>query len=202
MHVANKPGPIKTHIISDSTCRTLKNREIVKYADQNQEETTMTYHPNATAKEINHYVKYRLQQDCPDNLIVVACLNDVLHHPSIKDTSPGVPPLDPMEVAKGIINIGKDAQKAGVARICISELIRPKFEIGRLAVEKVNEFLREQCTREGFVLISQGNISRYDLGDAIHVNNFEGTDKLRENVCSQFYTYRPIQSSNFRRDRG
>ena len=79
---------------------------------------------------VNHYVKYHLQQDCPDNLIVVAGLNDVLHHPSIKEPSTDLPPLDPMEVAKGIINIGKDAQQAGVKRVCISKLIRPKFETG------------------------------------------------------------------------
>ena len=99
-----------------------------------------------------------------------------------------------------ILAIGKDAMQAGVARISISTLIRPKFEAGRLAVEKVNSFLRELCRREGFNIIDQSNIWSVDMGDAIHVNWDEGTNKLRNNIYSGLYTFKPTE--HMRRDRG
>ena len=193
---------MKSFIISDSTCRTLKNREFKNYTDPSQESASMSYHPNAEAGEIKHYLKYKLQHDCPDNLVVVAGLNDVLHHPEIKSPSGDISQIDTIDIANRVIDIGKDARQAGVSRISISTLIRPKFEAGRLAVEKVNTHIKQLGRAEGFVIIDQNNIGRSDMGDAVHVNSYEGTVKLRENIFSEFYTYRPSQPLNGRRDMG
>ena len=197
-----KQGLLKTRIISDSTCKLIKNRDLKKHLDPTKEEAVITNHPNAEAAEINHYNHYHLQHDLPDNLIIVAGLNDVLHHPSIRQPSNYQPPIDPIQIAEHVVNIGRNAKAAGVPKISIATLIVPKFMTGRQAVEKVNNFIRDICRREGFNIVDNANITADDLGDAIHVNNSTGNAILRTNICSNFYTYSPAEPHLFRRDRG
>ena len=159
----------------------------------------MTIHPNAEADEINHYSKFQLEPNLPDNIIIVAGLNDVLHHPSMGKEEE-YSKFDPAKIAEKVCRIGLEAKKAGVGRICISTLIRPKFEKGRLAVEKVNSHLRSICRQEEFTIIEQSNIMRSDLHDAIHVNWESGTEKLKNNILAQLYTFVPSEPE-YRRDR-
>ena len=84
------------------------------------------------------------------------------------------PPIDPAEIAEKVMRIGREAREAGVKIICVSTLIRPTFDKGRLEVEKFNTYIRQLSSREGFDMIEQSNIGRADMGDAIHVNRDMG----------------------------
>ena len=187
-----------SYIISDSTCRTVKNRGISTHIDKSQEEVFMTIHPNAEADEIKHYSKYQLQKNLPDNMIIVAGLNDVLHHPSMGRDRDEDEEMDYAKIAEKVGNIGIQAKQAGVGRVCISMLIKPKFEKGRFAVDRVNSHLRQICRNNNFTTIEQSNITRQDLHDAIHVNWEGGTDKLKRNILSELYTYKPNERESRR----
>ena len=49
-----------------------------------------------------------------------------------------------------------------------------------------------------FTTIEQSNITRQDLHDAIHVNWEGGTDKLKRNILSELYTYKPNERESRR----
>ena len=192
---------LKSFIIGDSTCKTLKNRDLQRHIDNNNEKAFISYHPNAEAEQIRHYSKFQLEHNKPDNIIILAGTNDILHHPSMTTQNEYMgPPIDPAEIAEKLMRIGSEAKEAGVKRVCVSTLIRPTFDKGRFEVEKVNTYIRQLSSREGFVMIEQSNIGRADMGDAIHVNWKTGTDKLMQNVFSQLHTYKGPQQ-NYRRDR-
>ena len=126
--------------------------------------------------------KFYIENDLPDNLIVVAGLNDILKEKRERGT------VDCKEVSDRVINIGRMAHNSGVGRVCISEIIKPKFRDCHPFVNEVNELIRLACLSEGFIFISHGNIGLSDLGDNLHVSR-DGNDKLKHNILSQCYTY-------------
>ena len=180
----------KSRIISDSTCRYIKNRTIEEQIDNSQEVGIITNHPNATAEEIGHYLEYHLKNDCPDNLVVVAGLNNVLHQ---KDSGN----INCQDIAQKVINIGRTANQAGVARVCISGLVKPKYRDCHRYINEVNGYIWQKCKSEGFIYIDQSNIGYDDLGDAIHVNGRSGNNKLCANIFKQLYTYTPPISRRY-----
>ena len=183
---------LKSRIISDSTCSRVRKNDIDEMIDQKQEEVQINKFPNAEADEILHYSLYHLEKNCPDNLIVVAGLNDLLHH---KDRANA----DCKSIAEKVITIGKVAREKGVARVCISGLVRPKYYNCQLPTDAINHYLIDLCAREGFIFLNQNNIESSDMGDAVHVGN-HGMHKLRDNIFNGLYTY--SRSNSERRDRG
>ena len=192
---------LKSFIISDSTCRTLKNRELQRQTNKTKEDAFIAYHPNAETGQILHYSKHQLENNKPDNIIIVAGANDILHHPSMNSRNYyDGPQINPAEIAEKIVNIGKQAALAGVQKINIATIIKPIFEKGRIEVESVNALLKQYCRQEGFNIIDLAHIEREDMGDAIHVNWHSGTHKLMNGIFSQLYTYKRLPQQ--RRDRG
>jgi len=183
---------VNSRIISDSTCSKFKTREIEACIDTHQERITTNKFPNAESSEIRHYTKYYLENDCPDNLIVVAGLNDLLHWDGDRENA------NTRQIGESILNIGRDAKALGVYRVCISGLIKPKYGNCHKKVDEINDYLYEGCRREGFVFIDQSNIISEDLGDSIHVVH-SSLYKLKYNVLNHLYTY---VSPHPRRDRG
>ena len=103
------------------------------------------------------------------------------------------------DIAQKVIDIGRTARQEGVARICISALVKPRYRDCHNLVDQVNGHILQKCESEGFIYVDQSNIGHDDLGDAIHVSH-SGNVKLRANIFKQLYTYTP--PSSFRRDRG
>ena len=99
---------LKSRIISDSTCRRIRNRDIEQRIDLKQEKGVINNHPNAEADEIHHYALYHLEKDRPDNLVIVAGLNDLLHTKNRQDA-------DCDAIAQKVINIGRTAREKGYA---------------------------------------------------------------------------------------
>ena len=75
-----------------------------------------------------------------------------------------------------------------MGRVCISEILKPRFRDCHQYVDEVNEYLKIHCQSEGFVYVSQSNIGIRDLGDKLHVSE-HGNIKLKHNIFSQCYTY-------------
>ena len=179
MHQATT-GQMKSLIISDSTCSRIRKNEIDACIDVRQEIVEINKFPNAEAEAINHYSIYPLEKNCPDNVIIVAGLNDLLHHDDRENA-------DCKAIANKVMNIGKMAKEKGVARVCISGLVKPRYYNCLSSTDKINMFLRDMCVREGFIYIDQSNIEPNDLGDGIHVGN-NGLKKLKSNIFKELYT--------------
>ena len=174
---------LKTNILSDSTCRLLNYRDISKVTDTYEEEIELTKYAGATTDKLHHMAKFYMENNMPDNLIVVAGLNDVLKQK--RETRK----VNCEEVTANIINIGITARENGVGRVCISEIVKPKFWDCHEYIDSINELLRQECEFEVFFIISQSNIGQGDLGDNLHVSRESGHDKLKHNILSHCYTY-------------
>ena len=142
---------------------------------------------------MHHYTTYFLEKDKPDNLIIVSGLNDLLHH---KERSTA----NCNEIANNVVEIGREAKRRGVWRICISGLVKPKYDNCRIKVDEINSIISDYCKKEGFVYIDQNNIGRHDMGDMIHVGQ-QGMQKLMDNILNNLHTYKP-PSNQGRGDRG
>ena len=180
---ASSNRKLKTNILSDSTCRLLNYRELSKVTDTFEEEIELTKYAGATTDKLHHMAKFYMENNMPDNLIIVAGLNDVLKQK--RETKK----VNCEEVTTNIINIGITARENGVGRVCISEIIKPKFWDCHDYINKINQLLRQQCEFKGFQIISQSNIGQGDLGDNLHVSRESGHDKLKHNILSHCYTY-------------
>ena len=181
MHMATT-SKTKTTIITDSTCRLITYRDILNATDSREEQIELSKHNGATSDILHHMTKFYLENDLPDNLILVSGLNDILKQKREKQE------VDCKEVADSVINTGKMARDSGVGRVCISEIIKPKYRDDHPYVNEVNDLIRQQCSAENFVFISHGNIGMSDLGDNLHVSR-DGNVKLKHNILSQCYTY-------------
>jgi hypothetical protein len=149
--------------------------------DINQEDIELSKHNGATAAKIHHMSKFYLDNDKPDNMIVVAGLNDILH-----DKRKGK--VNCNDIANRVMDIGRTARSEGVGRVCISAIITPKYRDCHDYVKEVNDILKFACQSEEFIFINQSNIGLSDLGDNLHVSR-DGNDKLRHNILSHCYTY-------------
>ena len=190
---ARVSGPMKSRIITDSTCSRFRHRDVAACINEQQESVVINKYPNAEAKEMRHYATYFLEKDKPDNLIIVSGLNDLLHH---KDRSTA----NCNEIANNVVEIGREAKRRGVWRICISGLVKPKYDNCRIKVDEINSIISDYCKKEGFVYIDQNNIGRHDMGDMIHVGQ-QGMQKLMDNILNNLHTYKP-PSNQGRGDRG
>ena len=159
----------------------MRKEDIKSCIDVSQENVDINKFPNAEADEMRHYASYHLEKDRPDNVIIVSGLNDLLHHPDRENA-------DSKAIGDKVLNIGRLAKEKGVARICISGLVKPRYYNCRSSVDKINAYLRDMCTREGYIFIDQSNIESKDLGDSIHVGN-NGMRKLKANIFKELFTY-------------
>ena len=192
-HLHNaKPSILKSRIIADSTCSRIRKNDIDEIIDTRQEEVSINKFPNAEADEILHYSQYHLVKDCPDNIVIVAGLNDLLHSEDRANA-------DCKLIADKVIKIGRVAREKGVARVCISGLVKPKYYNCRAPVDTINGYLMDNCSREGFVYLDQGNIQASDMGDMVHVGN-QGLSKLRDNIYKGLFTYSSSSANGRDRD--
>ena len=136
---------MKSRIITDSTCSRFRHRDVAACINEEQESVVINKYPNAEAKEMHHYTTYFLEKDKPDNLIIVSGLNDLLHH---KDRSIA----NCNEIANNVVEIGREAKRRVVWRICISGLVEPKYDNGRIKVDEINSIISDYCKKRGVCL--------------------------------------------------
>ena len=172
----------KTNILSDSTCRLFNFREISRHVNMQGEEVDLTKYAGATVEKLNHMAKFFIENNKPDNLIIVGGINNIMNDRREKKNT------DAISLAEGILNIARFATQNGVGRVCVSELIKPIFVNTHRLIDEVNNLLSIGCTREDFVLIDQSNIGRDDLTDHIHVSQ-SGNQKLKHNVLRNCMNY-------------
>ena len=97
---------MKTLIISDSTTQLIKYNDITSSTDTEQEQVVLSKHNGATADILHHMSKYYIDLDTPDNIIVVAGLNDILN-----ETRDGQQP-NCRNIANMVIDIGRTSRDA------------------------------------------------------------------------------------------
>ena len=177
---------MNSRIFTDSTCAKFKQRDVGARLDETQETVKINKFPNAEAQEMLHYLKYYLEKDKPDNLIIVTGANDLLHHRDRFNA-------DSRKIAEDMIQLGREAKKNGVWRTSIAGIIKPKYENCKAKVDEVNHLVKELCQKEGFHYIDQSNIVARDLGDMIHVGQ-HSMNKLMNNIGKHLHTYRALPS--------
>ena len=158
-------------------------REISEVTNPKEEEIELAKYSGATADKLHHMAKYFTDTDTPpDNMIIVAGLNDVLN--DRRKTKY----VNCREVSNKVMNIGRTARSNGVGRVCISMILKPRFKDCHRAIDDINNLLHISCRNEGFIFVNQSNIGLSDLGDNLHVSH-DGNQKLKHNILSQCFTY-------------
>ena len=170
----------KTVLISDSVCRSIRNRDIKMSIDRRSETSITSKHPGATANQIKHYNDYFLKEEKPNRVIISAGLNDLLYE---RDGN-----IE--EIVDRVVDIGKRAKESGVSDIFILGLYKPEEYVN---IKDFNSFLMEKCTEYNFGFVPNSNIELGDLFDGLHVNNKSGNKKLKHNIlqCFKTYNYNP-----------
>ena len=158
-------------------------REITEVTDPHEEEVELTKYSGATADKLHHMAKYFIETNPPDNMIIVAGLNDILND-SRKNRS-----VNCAEVSNRVMGIGRTAKDKGVARVCISEILKPRFKDCHQAINDTNHLIRIACQKEGFTFVNQSDIGLSDLGNNPHVSRGGNLKLKHNNILSQCYTY-------------
>lgn len=132
---------------------------------------------------INHYTNFTLTNDNPDQVIICAGTNDILH---AKEHA------DPSIIANSIANIARECKGRGINYVHISSLMPACSMHFQNIFRSVNNILFTICREEGFIYIHHDNIySRADLHwDRLHLN-FNGTQKYIGNLLYNIESYNP-----------
>jgi hypothetical protein len=144
-------------------------------------------HPGATAGQLASYLQWWYDNYAPDRLVLSAGANDLLDENSRcrrmkEDMS------NEAELVERVINIGVQARGRGVRDVYICNLysIRSVFDG---YTTRFNDILAKRCLELGFHLVPNSNIELCDLSDGLHVNNRDGSVKLKHNIMNCFDTY-------------
>ena len=172
-----------TTIVTDSLCRSIRVRKFNDFLDSSKQKVNINKFPGATAKQIRHYAQYTLNEDHPDQVIIVAGTNDVAY-----DYGKGN--ANPNEIAERILNIARDCRKKAVQHIHISSIIQREFYKFRPIIDKINQILRTKCCEEKFFFIDNSNIYTTDLVDGVHLNDL-GNGKFISNLLHNCSSYNP-----------
>ena len=121
----------------------------------------------ANIKRLDHFINSTLVEDRPDIVRIHIGSNDI--------TDNTVDQIDVKDIANRIVNIGKKCLSYGVKEVIIlSIFIKNQFKLTRI-IRQVNDLLRDECKRNNFKFVSNGDITREVLWrDGLHLNN-DGT---------------------------
>ena len=181
--VPTTPQPEITSIVSDSMTRSIKVQHFNSYLDNQTELAKISKFPAAHANQVRLYTQYTLQMEKPTQLIINAGSNDVSY-----DTYTGHADAD--IIADRILNIARDARKAGVRTIYISGLMVRRGKQYISIIKQINHKLISQCMIEQFHFIDNSNILLGDLCDGLHLNP-KGNMKFVYNLLQCCHSYNP-----------
>ena len=91
----------------------------------------------ATINRLDHFVTPILEEDRPDTVIIHVGSNDITHN-TINN-------IDPKDISKRVIDIGKKSLLYGVKEVMTSSIfIKRQFKLTRIT-RQVNDHLRDEC---------------------------------------------------------
>ena len=120
-------------------------------------------YPRATAKELKHNIRFLIQIDKPDVVVVHGGCNNISPRQNQEN-------LVELDTAKEIITIGSYCQDKGVNEIIISRLICGKGQYHNSTILKVKDYLQKFCFENRFHFIDNSKIKRDHLfRDGLHL---------------------------------
>ena len=172
-------------IISDSIPGKISIHQIKRNIDLREEEVIFKRYPGHTADEISHYASKPLQDVRPKRVIIVAGTNDIS-----RDVYRGRT-VNEYEVVENLMKTARTARDMGAEMVHVSAiLVRHGYQY-RNPVARVNSLLEATCISEGFMFMSQSDISSSHISmDGVHPNFF-GQTLLKMNILSCFHTFNP-----------
>ena len=139
-------------LMSDSIPRGLRMREFNNLVKGGK--TQLKAFPGATAKRLHHYILPTLEEDKPDIVII---------HVGCNDISPNNENVDVKLVGEEILSIGKTCLKHGVEKVFISSIVCNRNFMKQKLINNLNEYIRENCEKQGFIFIDHSQITSYYL---------------------------------------
>ena len=134
---------------------------------------------DATTKRLGHHVLPILKEDKPDSVLIHIGTNDI-NNRKLYAVSPG-------RLASDIIEIGRTCKSFKVKEVFISSVLCQNEVILSNQINPTNDFLNKLCKENGFIYISNSNITPSHLSkDGIHLNDI-GTFRLGDVNVSGFF---------------
>ena len=127
----------------------------------------------AIARDVKKYIGVHMEEESPASVIIQTGGNDL--------PTPRSNPLPVSEIAVEIIKSGLLCQRAGVENIYVGGVLlrRPYYTQARC--RELNDILREECKKHGFIFIDNSNINMGHVqDDGVHLTH-EGSEILRDN---------------------
>ena len=133
---------------------------------------------------MGHHVLPILKEDKPDSVLIHIGTNDVNNHKLYV--------VSPKKLASNIIEIGRTCKSFNVNEVFVSSVLCQNETILSNQINRTNELLNKLCKENGFIYISNSNITPSHLSKyGIHLNDI-GTFKLGDN----FVKHINVSSSN------
>ena len=117
-----------------------------------------------------------MAEDRPDIVIIHVGCNDIIHK--------NIDQINAVDVSKRLIEIGEECNSYGVKEVIFSSiLLKRQMKLTKI-IRQVNDCLRDDCEKFGFLFVSNDNISREHLwNDGIHLND-NGTFIFASNIVN------------------
>ena len=105
-----------------------------------------------------------LKEDKPDSVLIHIVTNDINYHKSYA--------VSTEKIASDIIEIGRTCKSFNVKELFISSVLCQNEAILSNQVNRTNELLNKLCKENGFIYISNSNITPSHLSkDGVHLND-------------------------------
>ena len=186
VHVENVPK--KTLILSDSSCRNIKTRNVNTLIDRKKEEMIVSQHPGANTEQLHHYMGYWTKQHRLEKIVIFAGTNDLLYENS-KARRENRSVRNEHDLVNRVLDMAVDAKKAGVKYVYVGGLYNIE-NVDNIHVSNYNQLLQMGCINNDIYYINNSNIGPGDLYDGLHVNNGSGHRKLKQNIMQHMESYR------------
>ena len=166
-------------ILTDSILGRIPINQVKDNINLNQEQVIFRRYPGQTAADIAHNCTKPLNDEKPDQVIIMAGTN-------------GIPnTCNEYEIVEDIIKIAHEAKKVNAEKICVcSVLVRHGHQFKNL-VSRINILLEARCNENGYTFVNNSDITEQHIcGDGIHPNRY-GQVILKMNILLCFYSFNP-----------
>ena len=172
-------------VISDSMSGRVHINQIKSNIDTQEESVIFKRFPGGTAEEMRHYATKPLNDERPNQVIIISGTNDIQ-----RDVRPGST-VNENQVVEDLMAIARTAREVGAEKVFVSSVMVRHGPHYRNPVIRVNNLLQRRCSEEGFYYLDQSDIlSSHISMDGVHLN-FHGQTILKMNILSCFRTFNP-----------
>ena len=165
----------KINIFGDSIVRRMKGKEMSD--ELNSGRVYVKAFRGANCNQMSHYITPNLAEQNPDAVVIHVGTNDLqVRQRQFQKSNE--------EIAKDIINIGKQCKQFGVNDVFISGITcRKGFHLMQ-KVHEINDFLQDLCVLEDLHFISNSSIKEQHLWeDGLHLSD-SGSIVLTNNIIN------------------